>query len=171
MKAEVTELWNAADSARAFAAALEERGYVLCKGDRRDFCIIDPAGNEHSLARRIAGAKASDIRSRMAAIGRDALPSVAQGRAQAQQRRATWEAEQQHRGEGRGSDDAETGARWQERKREARDAIAAAEPFARQIREEGEVRHQGMGGLSWWQRVVEFGRGLYQDAREEVSNS
>jgi hypothetical protein len=80
IKEEVTALWSAADSGSAFAAALAEHGYILCKGDRRDFCIIDAAGNEHSLARRIDGARAAAIRERMEDIDRDELPTVAQGR-------------------------------------------------------------------------------------------
>jgi hypothetical protein len=83
---EVTALWNAADSGSAFAAALAEHGYILCKGDRRDFCIIDAAGNEHSLARRIEGQKTKDIRARMTDVDRDALPTVAEGRDLAEQR-------------------------------------------------------------------------------------
>jgi hypothetical protein len=80
VKEEVTGLWNTADSGSAFAAALADHGYILCKGDRRDFCIVDPAGNEHSLARRIEGVRAAAIRARMADIDRDELPTVAQGR-------------------------------------------------------------------------------------------
>lgn len=77
---EVTALWQKSDSGAAFNAALTERGYLLCKGDRRDFCLIDPAGKEHSLARRIEGVKAAEVRARMADINREDLPSVAQGR-------------------------------------------------------------------------------------------
>ena len=83
--AEITALWNAASSGQAFATALAQRGYILARGDRRDFCIVDAAGDDHSLARRIAGVKAAAIRARMAAIDRDALPSVAQARAMARQ--------------------------------------------------------------------------------------
>jgi hypothetical protein len=82
VKTEVTALWKEAESGKAFAVALAEHGYALRKGDRRDFCIIDPAGNEHSLARRIDGVKAAEIRTGMADIDRDGLPSVAEGRAQ-----------------------------------------------------------------------------------------
>jgi hypothetical protein len=85
IKAEITALWNAADSGSAFAAALADHGYVLCKGDRRDFCIVDPAGNEHSLARRIEGVRAAAVRARMADIDRDELPTVAEGRELASQ--------------------------------------------------------------------------------------
>jgi hypothetical protein len=73
---ELTELWRQADSGKAFAASLAANGYRLCKGDRRDFCVLDAAGDAHSLARRIDGAKAATIRARMADIDRDALPSV-----------------------------------------------------------------------------------------------
>jgi hypothetical protein len=86
VKAELTDLWQRADSGQAFAAALEDRGYILVRGDRRDFCVIDPAGDEHSLARRIDGAKAAEIRARMADVDREALPSVEEGRALVRQR-------------------------------------------------------------------------------------
>ena len=80
IKAELTALWNSADSGSAFAAALHDQGYILARGDRRDFCVIDQAGDEHSLARRIGGVKAAEIRARMADVDRDALPSVEKGR-------------------------------------------------------------------------------------------
>lgn len=86
MKAELTELWQHSDTGPAFAAALEERGYILARGDRRDFCIIDQAGDEHSLGRRISGVKATEIRARMADVDAEALPSVAEGREMARQR-------------------------------------------------------------------------------------
>ena len=82
VKAEITALWQESDSGPAFKAALESHGYQLCKGDRRDFCIIDPAGDEHSLARRISGVKVAEIRERLSGIDRESLPSVAEGRTQ-----------------------------------------------------------------------------------------
>ena len=82
VKAEVTALWREADSGKAFRTALAQRGYVLAQGDRRDFCIIDGSGQEHSLARRIDGVKAADIRLRMSDIDRDDLPRVGDGRSE-----------------------------------------------------------------------------------------
>lgn len=93
VRAEVTQLWQHADSGAAFAAALHEHGYILARGDRRDFCIIDQAGDEHSLARRISGAKAAEIRARMEGIDREGLPSVEEGRALARQRQGDPETE------------------------------------------------------------------------------
>ena len=88
MKAELTDLWNKADSGRAFAAAVEERGYILAKGDRRDFCIVDRAGDAHSLARRLDGVKAKDVRERMADVDRDSLPTVTEARTEQREHRS-----------------------------------------------------------------------------------
>lgn len=73
MKAEITEMWQQSDGGRSFQAAIEEKGYLLAKGDRRDFVLIDPEGDIHSLARRIDGAKAADIRAKMGDLDRDSL--------------------------------------------------------------------------------------------------
>jgi hypothetical protein len=83
VRAQVTALWEQSDSGAAFKAALEANGYILCKGDRRDFCIVDPAGDEHSLARRISGVKAAEVRERMKDVERDSLPTVAVAREKA----------------------------------------------------------------------------------------
>ena len=82
LRAEINEIWKSTDSGKAFAAALDERGYVLAKGDRRDFCVIDKAGDAHSLARCIEGARAKDVRERMGDVDRDSLPSVEEARAE-----------------------------------------------------------------------------------------
>lgn len=75
MKAEITELWQQSDSGIAFQAAVEEKGYLLARGDRRDFVVIDDTGHIHSLGRRIEGSKAADIRAKMS----DLDPSTLMG--------------------------------------------------------------------------------------------
>ena len=82
MREELTQLWRATDTGTAFKEALEERGYVLAKGDRRDFCVLDRAGDAHSLARRLEGVKAAEVRARMSDVNRDALPNVEDAREQ-----------------------------------------------------------------------------------------
>jgi hypothetical protein len=83
------------DSGKAFAAAIEEQGWILARGDRRDFVVVDQAGEAHSLARRIEGARAKDIRTRMADVDAASLPSIDQakdiqsGRQQAQAERGS----------------------------------------------------------------------------------
>jgi hypothetical protein len=72
-------LWQRADNGQSFKAALESQGYVLARGDRRDFVVIDRGGDDHSLARRL-GVKAAKLRERMADIDRADLPSVAEAK-------------------------------------------------------------------------------------------
>jgi hypothetical protein len=76
VKAEVTALFAACDGAAAFRAALEERGYILGTGDRRDFVIVDRAGGIHNLARRIDGMKAAELREFMKPLDRESLPGT-----------------------------------------------------------------------------------------------
>ena len=80
MKTELTQLWRATDSGKAFVAAAEERGYKIARGDRRDFVIVDPLGDAHSLARRLDGVRTADLRARFVDVDRDSLPSAAEAR-------------------------------------------------------------------------------------------
>ena len=80
VRQELTELWRTTATGQEFKEAAEDRGYLLAKGDRRDFCIIDQTGDVHSLARRLDGVKAKDVRERMTDIDRDSLPTVAEAR-------------------------------------------------------------------------------------------
>ena len=75
-KERITEIWNRCDSGKALEAALWQEGFVLARGDRRDFVVIDQMGGTHSLARRVDGAKAKDIRERMGDLDPGRLPSV-----------------------------------------------------------------------------------------------
>jgi hypothetical protein len=79
-KEHITALWRSTDNGKAFAEALKDSGWLLAKGDRRDFVAIDPRGGTHSLARRIEGATAKDIRARFADLDPRRLPSVAEAR-------------------------------------------------------------------------------------------
>lgn len=77
VKIDVSALFRASDSAGAFQAAIEEKGYILAKGDRRDFVIVDHKGGIHSLARRIDGMKAAQLREYMSSIDPATLPTAA----------------------------------------------------------------------------------------------
>jgi len=80
VKAEVTSLWQRSDSGAAFIAALEQAGYTLCQGDK-GYCLIDAAGDVHSLARRIDGVKTAEVKARLADTPLETLPSVAEASA------------------------------------------------------------------------------------------
>jgi hypothetical protein len=76
VKEEVTVAFRLSDGPVAFRAALEDRGYLLARGDRRDYVIIDRRGGIHSLARRIEGIKAADLREFMAAMNPESAPNI-----------------------------------------------------------------------------------------------
>jgi hypothetical protein len=78
----ITRFWKEADSGKAFQAALEKEGWILARGDRRDFVVVDPKGGTHSLARRIEGAKVAHVRERLADVNVAELSSVAEARTQ-----------------------------------------------------------------------------------------
>lgn len=77
-KAQITALWERSDSGQSFTAALSEAGYILARGDRRGLVIVDEAGEVHSLARQIKGAKTKEIEARLDHIDKEALPDVTQ---------------------------------------------------------------------------------------------
>ncbi len=85
--AQITALWRSTDSGKAFAAALEQEGWTLARGDKRDLVLVDRDGEVHSLARRIDGAKAKDVRERMADIDAATLPNADQAKEQQRARR------------------------------------------------------------------------------------
>lgn len=80
VKEEVTAAFRASDGAEAFRAALQERGYTLARGDRRDYVILDQKGGIHSLVRRIDGMKAAELREFMAALDPESVPNIEQAR-------------------------------------------------------------------------------------------
>ena len=125
-RAHITNLWRQSDTGAAFAKALEDSGWILARGDRRDFVAVDPKGGVHSLARRIEGAKVRDVRARLVDLDLSALPSVAEARAmqrarqRARVRRRRRGCSRQHRGGDRhrdrhGSSHRPCAAPWQRR--------------------------------------------------------
>lgn len=88
VKAKITELWRSTETGQDFAVALWNAGYVLARGDRRDYVVIDPSGGTHSLARRIEDAKAKNIREKMADLDPGRLPSVTEAKTIQRQRQA-----------------------------------------------------------------------------------
>lgn len=75
-RAEITEAYEAADSATAFQNALEEKGYILANGDRRAFVVVDQFGDVHSLSRHVKGVKSKELNERLNSLDPATLPSV-----------------------------------------------------------------------------------------------
>ncbi len=71
--------WQQADNGQSFAAALDERGYLLAKGDRRDFVIVGSEGEVYSVA-RITGSKVAEVRAKLADLNPENVPGVEEAR-------------------------------------------------------------------------------------------
>lgn len=80
VKEDVTAIFRASDGPKAFKAGLNERGYTLARGDRRDYVILDRKGGVHSLARRIDGIRASELRKFLTPLDRDSVPTIERAR-------------------------------------------------------------------------------------------
>ena len=78
-----------ADGGKGFKAALEERGFVLANGDRRDcFVVIDQAGGHHALNKKLTGLTLAAMRDRMSDLDRSQLPGVEQAKEMQVERQA-----------------------------------------------------------------------------------
>jgi ATP-dependent exoDNAse (exonuclease V) alpha subunit len=69
-----TECWQQSDTGHAFRAALQDNDYILAHGNSRTFVIVDSAGDIHSLARQVYGAKLADIRERLKDVDPASIP-------------------------------------------------------------------------------------------------
>ncbi|MCZ4262323.1 hypothetical protein O4G76_15895 [Limimaricola sp. G21655-S1] len=93
----ITRAYEQSDTAEAFRAALSAQGYVLARGDRRAFVVVDEQCDVHSLTRYVKGHKAKDIKAKLAAIEFDNLPDVDQAKELIRERQRN---QSQQQGEG-----------------------------------------------------------------------
>lgn len=77
LKSLFQECWASSDSQKAFAQALEARGYTLARGDRRSHVAVDFRGEVYAVAKWV-GVKAKDVRARLGSG--DDLPSIEQAK-------------------------------------------------------------------------------------------
>ncbi|MCB1876507.1 MAG: relaxase/mobilization nuclease domain-containing protein [Chromatiales bacterium] len=78
LKADFQDCWAISDSQDAFAKALEERGYVLARGDRRGFVAVDQRCEVFSIAKWV-GIRTKQVRARLTEPER--LPGLSEARA------------------------------------------------------------------------------------------
>lgn len=75
-RAAVTEAWRMSDDGASLQASLEERGYLLARGDRRSYVVVDLACDVHSLPRQIEGVKTKDVAAKLLTLPLGQLPAV-----------------------------------------------------------------------------------------------
>lgn len=78
IKAALQDAWASSDGPAALKAALDEHGYILARGDRRAFVVIDHNLEIYALHKWL-GLKVRDVRAR---LGKAELPLVDQAKAQ-----------------------------------------------------------------------------------------
>ena len=76
IRSNIRKAWEAASNGSEFVSALNKKDYVLARGDRRDYVIIDEAGGEHALGKRLLGTNAATIREKLSDLNRNDLPNV-----------------------------------------------------------------------------------------------
>lgn len=80
LKAMFQDCWAISDSQATFAHALNERGFILARGDRRGFIAVDHKGEAYAVS-KWTGQKASEVRERLTDMG--SLPDKDTAHAQA----------------------------------------------------------------------------------------
>lgn len=92
--AEVTDIWQRSDTAKAFVRGLEECGYVLAAGDKRPYVLVDMYGTMNALPKLIGdrSVRTKDIRAFLEKeFPPEALPTVEEARALVAQHRQSLE--------------------------------------------------------------------------------
>lgn len=79
-RAQIAALKESCDNGAAFKAALEDAGYILAQGDKRDFVLVTVEGSVLSLGRELK-MKAAEVRAFMADVERAALPTASEAKA------------------------------------------------------------------------------------------
>lgn len=77
-KKRITKIWNDTKDAEEFCNAMRVAGYVVARGDRRSFVIVDRESGIHALARQIAGVNTKAMKARLG--NADAYPGIEQAR-------------------------------------------------------------------------------------------
>lgn len=78
LKAMFQDCWAISDSPKAFAQALQARGYTLAQGDRRSHVAVDFRGEIYAVAKWV-GVRTKEMRGRLGDA--DTLPTIEQAKA------------------------------------------------------------------------------------------
>jgi hypothetical protein len=77
IRSAILDTLEKSDGGKAFAAAIRAQGMELAAGDRRDcFVVVDEAGGQHALNKRLTGKTLAEIGARISDLDRAQLPTV-----------------------------------------------------------------------------------------------
>lgn len=72
----VTAAWRESRTGPELITALEKRGYLLARGDRRAYVVVDRGGEIHSLAKQVIDGRVKDVKARLADYPLEKLPDA-----------------------------------------------------------------------------------------------
>jgi hypothetical protein len=98
IRSAILDCFEKSDNGKALKAALEDRGLQLANGDRRDcFVVIDAAGGQHALNKKLTGLTLAATRTRLADLDRAQLPGVEKAKELQADRRAARTAQEREK--------------------------------------------------------------------------
>lgn len=71
----IAQAWERSDNGRSFKAALEEQGYYLAQGNKRQV-IVDRYGKTHNPVRLLEGVKAKEFKAKIGDLDLKSLPNA-----------------------------------------------------------------------------------------------
>ncbi len=85
---QITEAWQQSKDGPGFVSALQRRGYMLARGGRLSYAVIDRTGEVHGLGTQVQGVRSPEIKARLAASHPlPFLPSTEEAQQQMAERR------------------------------------------------------------------------------------
>jgi Relaxase/Mobilisation nuclease domain len=84
--AEITSLFRHSKSGAEFVGALRQHGYQFVHGNRA-FCVLDRAGDVHSLVKRIEGINTKELKEFLREVDLSGVPTVEQTRLKRRERK------------------------------------------------------------------------------------
>tara|TARA_R110000787_G_scaffold166227_1_gene279250 strand:- start:10561 stop:11892 length:1332 start_codon:yes stop_codon:yes gene_type:complete len=168
IKAAFQDSWAISDSKAAFEHALKERGYWLCRGDKRGYVAIDVHGEPHSIAKRV-GIKTKEVRERIGDM--EALPSVAETKIEIakamQNKMAEFQREVQTKEQREAKEAEAKRTALKERQKGQREAFQGAARLRQQTEEQERLSRLRGGLMGLWDRLRgAHKRNLERNAKE-----
>ena len=83
----LTKAWQRSDTGASFVQAMEQEGYYLAKGDKKNtYVVVDMHGDVHGLARQIKGVRKKELHERLKDYPLEKVPDIAAAKSFAKQR-------------------------------------------------------------------------------------
>jgi len=116
----IRSAWEQSEDGKSFSAALKDSGFMLAKGDKRDFVAVDERGSLYTIGKRTTGATAAQVRVKLHDLDPEKIPTIEAAR-EIQQQAAQKRQEQQEQAKLEHQDSVAAFKKHQLKEHEARD--------------------------------------------------